>query len=299
MTTSSSLVDVSAFTTNAKLRSWGSAISAALVASGLTVTADTGQVNWATVTHPGAINTKAGYEIYRFNDSLQGANPIYFRIDYGTGAPASGAGPCTWLTVGTGSDGAGNITGTAAGMAVTQGTLTTTPSVQTSTTIGAAYSTSAGVCTIMTGHTSNDARACGDWVIARSCDTAGTPTSTATVVYRGVTSAGNAYTMTIVCNLLSPATNFTSRNVGAANFTPQVAVTAGTTVAVHKNYIIAPTPIPTLAAVTVNTTDALQWSIITVAPFGSTTHKYLALNALCLGFDSQASAGSAGALLWE
>lgn len=299
MTTSSALVDVSGFSTNAKLRSWGSAISAALVASGLTVTADTGQINWTTVTHPGAINTKAGYEIYRFNDSLQGANPIYFRIDYGTGAAASGTNPCTWMTVGTGSDGAGNITGTAAGMTVLQGNLSTVASSNTAMTVGAAYSTTAGACSILTGNFVSSVSTCGNWVIGRSCDTAGAPTSTATVVYTGTTTVAPATSHQIVCNLLSPATHFAARNVGAANFTPQVAVTAGTTVAVHKNYIIAPTPIPTLAAVTINTADALQWTTLTVAPFGSTTHKYLCLSTFIVGFDAQSSAGSAGAIIWE
>lgn len=93
---------------NATFRAWGSALAAALAAVGLTQTADTGQINWTTVTRPG-VNTAAGYEIWRFNDTLQGTAPIFLKIEYGTGSGAST--PQAWLTVGTGSNGSGTITG--------------------------------------------------------------------------------------------------------------------------------------------------------------------------------------------
>lgn len=293
MTVSSQVVDTSSFGSTAKLRAWGSAISACLVASGLTVTADTGQVNWTTVTWSNATNTKMGYEVYRFNDTLQATSPIYFRIDYGTGGSSSN--PSTWLTVGTGSDGAGNITGTAAGMASTSNNFQTTANTNANNTVGASYSTSAGACSILCGQLDGVANRYGAWVVGRSCDTSGNPTSTATIVYR----VQAAIATTIVCNLLSPATNFASRSVGAANFSPAVTITAGTTVAVHKNYIIAPTPIPTLAAVTINNGDSLLWANLSVAAFGATPHNYLNLAAFATGFDSQQSANSVACLIWE
>jgi len=93
---------------DATFRAWGSALSAALAAVGLTQTSDTGQIDWATVTRPGT-NTAAGYEIWRFNDTLQATAPIFIKIEYGTGSLAFA--PQAWLTVGTGSDGSGTITG--------------------------------------------------------------------------------------------------------------------------------------------------------------------------------------------
>jgi len=96
-------------TTDADFRQWGSAISAAMAAIGLTQASDTGQINWATVTHP-AINTLGGYEIWRFNDSAQSTRPIYIRIEYRTGSVIDR--PANSWTVGTGTNGAGTITGT-------------------------------------------------------------------------------------------------------------------------------------------------------------------------------------------
>lgn len=111
MTKQTAVVDVSSFTTDAKFRTWGLAMSTALQATPLVKTSDTGQINWTTVTKPVAINTKAGYEIYRFSDTLQATKPVFLRVDYGSMNVTSGNGPGTWLTVGTGSDGAGTITG--------------------------------------------------------------------------------------------------------------------------------------------------------------------------------------------
>lgn len=111
MTKQTGAVDVSSFTTDAKFRTWGLACSTALQACGLVKTSDTGQINWVTVTKPVATNTKAGYEIYRFSDTLQATKPVFIRIDYGSGAVASGNAPGTWITVGTSTDGAGTITG--------------------------------------------------------------------------------------------------------------------------------------------------------------------------------------------
>jgi hypothetical protein len=98
-------------TTDALFRSRGLAINAALTAAGLVQTADTGQIDWATVTRPGAVNTQAGYEIWRFNDSLQGTAPIFLRIAYGTGNRATDFNRLgLWVGVGAGTNGAGTLT---------------------------------------------------------------------------------------------------------------------------------------------------------------------------------------------
>jgi hypothetical protein len=94
-------------TSDATFRAWASAISAALAAVGLTQTSDTGQINLTTVTKPGGASTMAGYQIWQFA-ALTG-NPIYFKIEYGTGN--STARPGLRFTFGNGSNGSGTITG--------------------------------------------------------------------------------------------------------------------------------------------------------------------------------------------
>jgi hypothetical protein len=102
---------------DAYFRLWGSAISAAFAAVGLVQTADTGQINWTTVTAPAGATTYQGYEIWRFDDgALQTSNPVYFRIDYGSGSSTTY--PAVKIVVGHATDGAGNLTGTVSSDAV-------------------------------------------------------------------------------------------------------------------------------------------------------------------------------------
>lgn len=100
-----------AHTDDATFRAWGSQISSYLATVGFVQTADTGQINWTTATRP-ATNTYAGYEIWRFDDSLQGTAPIFFKLEYGTAASA--AVPLMRMTVGTETDGAGTLSGVTA-----------------------------------------------------------------------------------------------------------------------------------------------------------------------------------------
>ncbi len=99
---------------NTDFQTWVQGIHAQLVAAGLIQTADTGQINSATVALPGAINTAAGYEIFRFNDTGvangQSVNPVFIKVEYGTGIGAVNR-QALWFTVGSGSNGSGTITG--------------------------------------------------------------------------------------------------------------------------------------------------------------------------------------------
>ena len=104
----STVVDQS---TDAAFRAWGAEFSAKMLATGtLTQTADTGQINWVTVTRA-AINTNAGFQIWYLNDSLHGTAPVYFRIDFGSAGATTA--PRIMVTVGTGTNGSGTLTGTA------------------------------------------------------------------------------------------------------------------------------------------------------------------------------------------
>jgi hypothetical protein len=98
-----------AFLSNdADFRAWGSGIAAQIAAMGLVQTADTGQINWTTVARP-AINTSAGYEMWRFADSLQATKPVFIRLDYGVAGAVDR--PRIIARVGTATDGAGTLTG--------------------------------------------------------------------------------------------------------------------------------------------------------------------------------------------
>jgi hypothetical protein len=96
--------------TDAAFRAWATWVAGVFaLASTWTNTADTGQINLTTVTRPTVANTSQGYKIYSMNDTLQATKPVFVKIEFGSGSNA--AYPALWLTIGTGSDGAGNLTG--------------------------------------------------------------------------------------------------------------------------------------------------------------------------------------------
>lgn len=98
--------------TNAAFQAWvGEVVTALFTTIGLTQTADTGQINPATVAAPGAVNTMQGYVIGRFNDTLQSTAPLFFKLEFGSGS-ASATNPQMYITIGTGSNGSGTLTGT-------------------------------------------------------------------------------------------------------------------------------------------------------------------------------------------
>lgn len=103
-------------TDDATFRTWASAIHDAIVDAGLVQTADTGQINLATVTRPAGADTLAGYAVYRFNDAEQAGNPIFLKVYFYSGdANTQGR---LWFEVGKGTNGAGTLT-TAATLAST------------------------------------------------------------------------------------------------------------------------------------------------------------------------------------
>lgn len=86
----------------------GQELQDALALVGCNRTTDTGQIDWATATWSTAANTVFGYELYNIMQ-----NSLVLKITYTnrTAITASGSVPRTTVAIGTGSDGAGNLTG--------------------------------------------------------------------------------------------------------------------------------------------------------------------------------------------
>lgn len=96
--------------TAANFRAFIANTRASLVAAGAARTADTGQIDPTTATASASTNTSSGYEIWALNDSLQATAPVYLKLEYGTGSAGNSI-VGMWITWGTGTDGAGNLTG--------------------------------------------------------------------------------------------------------------------------------------------------------------------------------------------
>ena len=106
MTTSTTTTPIDQ-TSDAAFRTWVAEIITQLAAVGLTQTADTGQINTSTVTRA-AGNTAAGYTIWRFSDTLQSTYPVFLKLEFGS-ASSGNAYPQMWVSISTGTNGAGTL----------------------------------------------------------------------------------------------------------------------------------------------------------------------------------------------
>lgn len=90
------------------MQSWAGTVRSTFLAGGWVQTADAGQTNATALPAATAAGQAVGYEIWRMSDALQATAPVFVKVEYGSG---TSVGPVAlWITVGTGSDGAGNLT---------------------------------------------------------------------------------------------------------------------------------------------------------------------------------------------
>jgi hypothetical protein len=99
------------FNNAADFQTWCAGIIAALTTGGgsLTQTTDTGQINTGTVAAPSVSQTASGYAIFKFNDALQATSPVFIKMEFGSAYTVTT--PSMWVTIGTGTNGAGTLTG--------------------------------------------------------------------------------------------------------------------------------------------------------------------------------------------
>lgn len=200
---------------DAAFRTWVAEIITQLVTTcGLTQTADTGQINTATVTRP-AINTAAGYVILRFNDTLQSTAPIFMKMEFGSAGTTST--PQIWLTIGTGSNGSGTLTGPLSTRVATNAGVVA-GSTTTSFTSRFCYNSTFGVAWMAWKQNANTTASAngftGGFYLARSHDNTGAATGTDCVVINnsstatgnGGSTCGYAQCLNFAGSVVTPAT---------------------------------------------------------------------------------------------
>jgi hypothetical protein len=92
-------------------RGWTQLIANGFISANWVRVADSGNINFATVTTPATASLSSGYDIFRMTDALNVAAPVYVKVEYGSGT--TNTIPSIWLTIGSGSTGAGMVTGAA------------------------------------------------------------------------------------------------------------------------------------------------------------------------------------------
>jgi hypothetical protein len=294
MTTLSSSTPYSMATTAAMRTTLTELLGWMTTSAGLVQTADTGQVDPTTATLPAA-NVVIGYWVLRFADSS-----IYFRLDMKTNTTVGGIIVFT-LTVGTGSDGAGNITGQS--MPATQittggqGLSSTTTSYptyicRTADFFGICWKVGAPV-TMPSGLA---------FAIEKTCDSSGTATTTGYCVsYQTANANATTLQVKVAVRTAAPAQTFTASSSFCA---VPGGVTSSTTAAGNKQAYLHAFPIPDVVLSNyLCTYVASEAALSTTSSFvlvGATAHTYIALaNSMSNGNSNSASATWGTMMLWE
>lgn len=169
--------------TLANFKSWAQAISSWFSTAGWTQSADTGQVNWSTLSAVPGANAFV-YEIWEPNDGL--AN-FFLKVEYGNSGSSSTNSPSLRLSISTATNGAGVLTGNVMGPYTTVGgSAITAPSA--SITYPCYFSGAAGRVAIMLwrGAPNNVSQA---FAVERSLNAAGAYTgSHVTLMWAGLNS---------------------------------------------------------------------------------------------------------------
>lgn len=284
-------------TTDAGFRAWGLALSGAFTSAGLTQTADTGQINWVTVVRAG-INANAGYEIFRFNDTNQATAPVFIRVDYGTNAAVDR--PRVLVTIGTGTNGAGTITGTVIPAATIHFNITAASTAVSYATRSCAVDGYFGLMWGL-GATSTGSLGFGFLSIARSVDSTGAATAEAIEVYSGANAAGTLS----ACQVLRYATSDVITMVVGSQCLVHGGVTSslvGGSAQVYKHYMNIPRVRPHPWILTVIAAEIGNNTQFQATAVGATARNYVSSGSqgyLNAGVALPASAAYAIAMLWE
>ncbi len=284
---------------NATFQEWASELYTKIVASGLVQTADTGQLAAPVVAARPSTNTSAGFWIFRFNDAMQSTAPIFLRVEVGTGSGATN--PRINITVGTGTNGAGTVTGTA---------LTTSRTTHQ----GSSQATDTARQSIMChtegffgynwkiGSAGNEA---GFW-LARTVDATGTPTATGAIVAWSGT-ATTSLTATQALRFAATAAAYTAQTTAtntALGLNPQTPSSGavGSDIQAYVGYTITPQVAPLLGVCGVIDSEVSTASTFSATLVGTTPHTYIACSPNVGPFGPVASTNTGGlkfAMLWE
>ena len=286
-------------TSDATFRAWGSDIAAKLAIAGLVQTPDTGQVNWATVARPAA-SAYGGYEVWRFNDTLQGSAPVFIKIEYG--ASNNQTTPAIRVTVSSGTNGAGTPTGLvsaaltnyASGILVTNANITNFPSYATHTAgfFALVFKSGAGA----------GALTLFAFKVQRTTNNSGVPTPEAVLLVG--CGAGNQATVAAPASLINYVTSSVNNTLDGADvgFVPSRAsssiLTAGPQMFLH--WVLVPTQKPMVGSGAYILSEVALGSEHDLVLVGTTPRHYLAVgNSFRRTAYHGANLATGTAILWE
>lgn len=292
--TTASWTTVVDHTSTAGFRTWGSELSAKLASVGMVQTADTGQINWTTVTLPGT-STVGGYEIWKLSGGA-----LYFKLEYGSGSGSNS--PAITYTVGTGSNGSGTLTGQLCTRTQSNllGTLNTTSTYQSFLCATASFF---GLAWKVGAISAYPASAVSSVCVGQTVDSTGAASSTGYYVVIGAQTNTNSIRVATLQTVRTAATAATRSQGSYFSLVPGVpsASTDGTNNQAYLHWLDTPAVQPALHTCSIRANELTLGSTFSATLVGSTAHTYIGVSAIISGsyLTYDASGNTNLAMLWE
>ena len=283
---------------DATFRAWGSDLSTRFALAGLVQTLDTGQINWLTVTRPGAI-TFAGYEIWRFNDTLQATSPVFIKVEYGTANNATV--PALRITVSSGTNGAGTPTGlvTTARLAYTATPLIANANITNFPSYLCATAGFAGLSFKIGAAASSSLTLIG-FTVQRTVDNTGAPTAAAVVLTTcGASNDTTTASLVSIINYTSSTVNNGSTGIDLGAMPSAITSSlVGTSPQVFLHWVSVPQVTPLVGTAACILSEIVIGSQRNLTLVGTTPRNYIAIgNSLRKTAYSAAVVGTL--MIWE
>lgn len=267
-TTTTSVIDQ---TSDAGFRAWVADFIAQLLAVGIVQTADTGQINTASVNRAAA-NNDAGYAVFRFDDSLQATAPIFFKVYFGSGF--NNTVPRIRVQVGTASNGTGTVSG--AGSANTD-TVSMNNAILSTVTNYSSYFCCIDGCvwwSLKIGAGSANA-AYSHYKLGRTVDNDGDPTADGVIqtIVAG-NAVGSTTARTIMFGTSTVYNGGTITNWALVHYNVTISLVGGVP-QVFKCYYITPRSRPDIFAVLVLDSECARGVELQATVVGATQRNYI------------------------
>jgi hypothetical protein len=274
-------------------RAWVTDFVSRLGEVGLVQTADTGQIDIATATLPATTNTAAGYQVWKFSD-----NTIFLKFEYGTAGTTDKIG--LFCTVGTGSDGAGTLTGTVSSRrnASLNVGLSSPGTARLSFMSHSVADGFFGFNLYVSSGTGEGSNA--TLIVARSADPNGTPNAQGVTVYwRDFNNNSIGYARVQALNFLTGIAQTVSSD-GSYGFVPHgiTNTSVGVDQQAFVHFTAFPQAYPVMQVATVSAVEFPVGATFSATLVGATPKNYICLDTRMYG-TSVAAENFRVAMLWE
>lgn len=285
---------------DATFQEWTQELYDKLIACGLVQTSDTGQLATPVVASMPADFTTAGYWIFRFNDSLQGSAPIFIRVEPGTYFGTPNFYPRLRMRFGTGTDGAGTLTGLFSAASGDNAMIHTVGPATSDTAWESFACHTEGFFGIAFKQGNGGGN--GLFLVARSVDGSGTPTAAGAIACWG---QGNPSLRVVQCYRFTATAEAyplqTSSAQGSPCFAPhgRTSSQVGADFQAFVGFTITPQVTPVLGFCGVYASEVGQGSTFSATLVGAAAHTYIGIRSDCGNPTPNTFITITFAMLWE